>query len=514
MKKINSKILALLSSPLKVNMLAMIVFCAAGLTLVFHHEMWRDEMHAWLIARESTSIFNLYDILKYDGHPGLWHLILMPLTYFSQAGVAMQLVHLLIAACAAGVFLVNAPFTQSQKILFIFGYFPFFEYSIIARNYALGLLLLFIFCTLYTKPKKNYGLIGITIALLANTSILATIVALCLLAVLFLDCILNNKESVKGKLLSQLSSLGIAAIGTLFAVVQMIPPPDTNIATAWNFKYSFGQVKTVMTNAANGYFPLPIPSSQFWGTNLFFSYPATTLLTVLFLIFFIYQTIRLLTQSRSALALYALGTLGLLSFFYTKYLGYTRHHGFVYIVLIASLWIAIKQSPQKALLENFSFVKKLSYSSILTVILCIHVAGSMVAFAVEYQKPFSNAYAASEFIRAHHLESREMVGFHDFNATPIAGYLNKPFIYFPESNAYGNYVRWDLKRKQISQRMALESAIHLQIKIGSPILIIMSSSIDDLLLKEFSLEEVAQFTDAIVPDENIYLYQSKGSPRV
>jgi len=501
------------ASAFRFNLLTMAVFCAVGLTLLFHHEMWRDEMHAWLIARESTSIFNLYEILRYDGHPGLWHIILMPLTYYSPTGLAMQLVHFLIAACAAWIFLAKAPFTQLQKVLFIFGYFSFFEYSIIARNYALGLLFIWIFCSLYTKPQKNYWLIGITIALLANTSILATIVALSLLAVLFFDFLFERQQQLDINIAAYFGGLGIAGIATAFAVIQMIPPPDTNMATAWNLKYSFGQVKAVMPTIVNGYLPLPIPSSHFWGSNLFLSYPATTLLTVLFLFFFIYKTIRLLAKSRSALLLFLLGTLGLLSFFYTKYLGYTRHHGFLYIVLIASLWIAIKQSCQQTLLSTFYFFKKISYASILTAMLCIHVAGSLIAFAAEYQKPFSNSYAASEFIKTHHLESREMVGYPDFNATPIAGYLNKPLIYFPESSAYGNYVRWDLNRKQISQRMALESAINLQQKIGSPILIIMGKPIEESLLNEFNLEAVAQFTDAIVLDENIYLYQSKENPR-
>jgi len=509
MNNILTKHGSILGSPMRVNIFAISLFVLAGLMLVFHHEMWRDEMHAWLIARESTSIFNLYEILKYDGHPGLWHLILMPITHLSSSGFGMQLVHLLIASCAAWIFLVNAPFSQSQKILFVFGYFPFFEYSIIARNYALGLLFIFIFCALYCKPKKNYLLIGLVIALMANTSLIATIVALSLLAVLLLDCLLNNKEVSRGSITTQLCALMIAGFGTLFSIVQMIPPPDTNMAASWNFKYGFGQTKETLATIVKGYLPLPIPFSQFWNTNIFLSHPFLTIAIIPILAFFIYKTIRLLSNSRSALLLYVVSSIGLLSFFYSKYLGFPRHHGFLYIILIASLWINIKQNASKISLEKFSFFRNISYSSALTVILWIHLAGSVVAFAVEYQRPFSNALAASEYIREHHLESREMVGYYDYNATPIAGYLNKPFIYFPESSSYGNYVRWDTKHKQITTRTALESALNLQNKTGTPILLIMGNPIDPLLLNEFSLEEVAQFTGAIVADENIYLYQTK-----
>jgi len=309
MKDISAKIVSLFSSLLRVNVLAIAVFCTAGLTLLLHHEMWRDEMHAWLIARESASIFNLYDILKYDGHPGLWHVILMPLTSFSPTGFAMQLVHLLIAACAAWIFLVNAPFNQLQKVLFVLGYFSFFEYSIIARNYALGLLFIWIFCSLYTKPKKNYLLIGITIALMANTSVLATIVALSLLAVLFFDFLCERNQPLKINMRAYFGGLIISAMATIFAVIQMIPPPDTNIVTGWNLRYSFGQVKAVTSTIVSGYLPLPIPSPHFWGSNLFFLYPATALLAALLLLFFIYKTIRLLSISRSGLLFYLLAVL-------------------------------------------------------------------------------------------------------------------------------------------------------------------------------------------------------------
>ena len=39
--------------------------------LLSNHEMWRDEIQAWLLARDSTSVPNLFANLKYEGHPAL-----------------------------------------------------------------------------------------------------------------------------------------------------------------------------------------------------------------------------------------------------------------------------------------------------------------------------------------------------------------------------------------------------------------------------------------------------------
>lgn len=107
-----------------------------------HHEMWRDEIQAWLIARDSGSVFELFAHLKYEGHPGLWHLCLMPLTRITHSPVIMQVFHLLIAGIVVYLFVRYAPFNLLQKFLFCFGYFVLYEYAILARNYALGLLLI------------------------------------------------------------------------------------------------------------------------------------------------------------------------------------------------------------------------------------------------------------------------------------------------------------------------------------------------------------------------------------
>ena len=130
------------------------LYYAIGITTLFlivggygaaHHEMWRDEIQAWLLARDSTSVFDLLANMKYEGHPPLWHLCLMPLTRITHSPIIMQVFHLLIAATTVFLFTRYAPFHWIHKFLFAFGYFALYEYAIIARNYALGLLLITIF---------------------------------------------------------------------------------------------------------------------------------------------------------------------------------------------------------------------------------------------------------------------------------------------------------------------------------------------------------------------------------
>ena len=156
----------------------MFLFLAIGAYTISHHEMWRDEIQAWLIARDSASVFELFAHLKYEGHPGIWHLCLMPLTRITHSPVIMQVFHLLIATVTVYLFVRYAPFNRLQKFLFCFGYFVLYEYAILARNYALGLLLITIFCILFRERYRHFISISCVLFLLSHTSVHALILTI------------------------------------------------------------------------------------------------------------------------------------------------------------------------------------------------------------------------------------------------------------------------------------------------------------------------------------------------
>ena len=76
-------------------LIVFIIMCAIG---IINHEMWRDELTAWLIARDSNSISELLENIKYTGHPGLWYLCLYFLAKITSNPHIMQLFNLVIAS--------------------------------------------------------------------------------------------------------------------------------------------------------------------------------------------------------------------------------------------------------------------------------------------------------------------------------------------------------------------------------------------------------------------------------
>jgi hypothetical protein len=93
-----------------------LLFLLAAVAAAAHHEMWKDEIIAWLLARDARTPWEVFSIIKYEGHPGLWHLLLWPLAHLTWNPAAMQGLHVLIASAAVFVLLRYAPFPWPVRV--------------------------------------------------------------------------------------------------------------------------------------------------------------------------------------------------------------------------------------------------------------------------------------------------------------------------------------------------------------------------------------------------------------
>src|SRR4051812_16618494 len=111
---------------------AFILTAVYGLALAFllaRHELWRDELQAWLIARDSSSLVALFRNVRYEGHGPLWYWILYPLTRLTHdPRLGLLPVQWIIATAAVFTIARAAPFTKAQRVLLVFGYYSLFEY--------------------------------------------------------------------------------------------------------------------------------------------------------------------------------------------------------------------------------------------------------------------------------------------------------------------------------------------------------------------------------------------------
>jgi|HubBroStandDraft_2_1064218.scaffolds.fasta_scaffold30910_2 hypothetical protein len=133
-----------------------------------HHEPWLDESQAWLIARDSSLRQLLVERVRYEGTPGLWHLLLWLCIRLGLPFAGLYLVSVTCALVGAALLLWCAPFPGPLRALLVASYFGAYQYAVVARSYALDLVLLPALASLFACRTKRPIPYGILVGLLAN----------------------------------------------------------------------------------------------------------------------------------------------------------------------------------------------------------------------------------------------------------------------------------------------------------------------------------------------------------
>ncbi|MEE3472973.1 MAG: hypothetical protein VZR24_20230 [Butyrivibrio hungatei] len=164
-------IAALLDSKLILFVFFAIFLLVNGYLIVIH-EPWRDEVQAWFLAK-FKSVPGLIEFSRFDGHPILWHLILLP---FAKLGAPIWTMHVISYVCvsvSAYLFLFKTKLNSIAKIVCLFSIPFLYLYSSVSRNYCLVLLVGMLICVLYGKRYEHPFIYSLLITLMIYTHALA-----------------------------------------------------------------------------------------------------------------------------------------------------------------------------------------------------------------------------------------------------------------------------------------------------------------------------------------------------
>ncbi len=461
---------------------------------IFNHAMWRDELNGWLIARDTHSWTDFVDAVKYEGHPFIWYLCLLVLNKISSEPILMKILHLFLSTTSIFIFLRFSPFRKLEKVLFIFGYLPLYEYSLISRNYIIGILFLFIFLSIYSLRQKSYLMLAILLALLANTNAYCLLISLALGATLALEALTkdNKKWSDLGL------SLVVFFLGISISIWTLIPPGDSNLqggGSQWFLQFDLYRLAQSISRIWNAYMMIIVPSDSKFLDVTGFSLLSLGLFTFMVL---------LLIKKPFALFFYILASLQIVFFTYVKFLGSPRHYGTLYIILITALWLA-EYYP-----EQGYFKQRLPYRrSFILTILIGHVLAGTVAYIRDISLPFSASREAANYLKSQSLNKLILVGSEDFAISPISGYLQEK-IYYPESKKYGSYVLFNAQRKVVDLAEIFKQIEELLKTNQKDILLILNQEMKQPLPQNsLKIQPVKEFTHSFISNEQYYLYLIK-----
>ena len=498
------------------------IFLLLGGFIAWHHEMWRDEIQAWLIARDSASPTEvLYHLNRYDGHPGLWHLCLYVLKHITWSPMIMQPFHLIIAAATVYLFLRFSPFTRLQKALFPFGYLAFYEYAIMCRNYALGILFLFLFCTLFKGWKTRFPLVGFVLLLLAHTSVIGLIVVISIGISLFWELTWTSNRPGKADV-----RLGSALIlfGILTSIIQLKPtgPGRFEWHDLTRGIFDLNRLQDAVTIMPKVFFPIPEFTLRFWNTYLLDKLPAADEVNFVLAILILLFALILLLRKPAAFVMYLSGTIGLLLFF-SAYPGFIRHWGYLFMLFLAAIWVShycddivvLRWNWNKRFwgkLNQASLVLGRSLNLVLIVILIIHLAGAIAAASLDYKYPFSEGKAVARFIKQAKLDDMIIAPAARGDVTlEILGYLEKDRFYYPRPKRFGSFVVGDTVRTStayLPTEDVLQELQRFSNEKGEDILVISSRIYSEEIQSRYALTKVKVFRPSVVREslENYVLY--------
>ena len=519
---------------------------------LFHHELWRDELQAWMFARDSTGPLDLFRNMEYEGSPMLWHLLLMPVTRLASAPAAMQILHWVIASAAVFVVARYAPFRPLQKVLFAFGYFPLYEYGVMSRNYALGLLCIVAACALLRQRYRKPMWLALALVLMSHTSAHACIVAIAMLLALALDYGLDRRALAEGGAVDVrklCAGFAAAAAGILLSVLQMMPPADVTLSTwtatwrhSWFLEWQWSRLEAVLRLIPSVvFFPadprfVPVVAGAPGQPEAVYGAWTAGALTAAVVVFHRRRPV--------ALFLFLCLVAGLLFFFYAVHYGSIRHHGFLLISLLVLAWVGrfpaavphipsgsgarvpepaaegrgdLRAGPAPAGEVRATLDGRRIGSILLTGFLAMHAFGGLRAVAVEVERPFSLAERTAGYVRANGLESLPMIGYPDWSASAVLGHLSpRKRIHYLQGDREGSFVIYDGARLGAGPGGSIRiSTLSAQLRAlaarndGKVLMIFAAKS--GIPTGDRRIRRLASFTGAIAEDENFHLYLYEAS---
>ena len=475
---------------------------------VARHEMWRDELQAWMISANSSSLFDVFANKRYEGQGAVWYIALYIISRFTNQPLFMQLFHIAIATTTVSLVLRYCPLPKYQRVLFVFGYYLIYEYAVISRHYTLGILLVAVFCVLGRSGATHPVYQVIVLALLIQTSMYGVLLASALLVLP--GASLLRQARVKGGLPSTAFCTLLIATSLALAAFGMMAPKDSGYG-GWSFDLSPVSIRRTVNIVWSAFAPIPQLNLHFWNSNIVGSKAVQLPLAVTMLV----VSMILLAPWRQLMFVYGAGASMLLVFSHVKYHGLVRHHGHLFVLFMACLWLAHSRprtdDPTGSSGRRMGLTSLMHGSSnrIITALLSMQVMAGVYASAMDWVYPFSASKRVAEFLKAPRFADAQIAGYPDPSASAVAGYLGRE-IYYLASDRHGTFVVYDLKGHRKSFTEVIDSAHRIATVPNRETVLILDpweprfdpGEQDELVL-------LGSFTESIEPSESFNVYLLK-----
>src|SRR5580704_3288209 len=379
------------------NFVALLAYSGIVLFTVRYHEKWADEAQAWLLARDLDLKTLFFHELRYEGHPGLWHLILwLAQRAFHAPYGAISYIGVAFAIAGAALLIFKAPFPWYVRWPLAFTYCLVYQYAVIARPYTLLPLLCFA-VAIFFNGVQHPARMTLVLALMANLIVHGAILAACF-GLLFLLQATKSWPGFDGRVRTQYFMCAALMVCVfLFLVVTLKPTSDIEEFVA---KREVAQLSQAAKQQMNIVGPITKLETIVSGAFLDFFLPSA-----LFVLAAAYWCL-----TRRRFLVFAL-PVGSMIAVYSIIHGAAHHHGTATVAAITALWIAWptrQEQNREAKREKWQLRGMIA---LLLIFCAVNIWDAAVVIKREYLYPYSGADDAARYLRAVGADRGPMFGF-------------------------------------------------------------------------------------------------------
>ena len=474
-------------------------FIGLFLVQLAHHKMWRDELNAFGIALASPSLPSLFWHVHYEGHPWLWYALLWVVSRFTPLPMGMKILEAFIGTAIYLLIGVGSPFGRIEKLLLFLSYFISFEYTVITRMYGVLLLVLLLYLRQRVLHPDRFLGNAMLLGLLASTDINGFILSFALLIEYVLSFAVPPKlvqtPAKRHIVYGFLCYFGLAAI----SIWSLKPAPDISWRTTGHlFEFATDWQHLLLTLSRYvvlPYFPIRLPTSGYFWNPRIATHPLVFLSLVPLVLATYYAIFR---RHRNFLLFMGFMLASSIAFGHLIYDGSMRHFGMMFLAFLAGIWILRSQSQK---------LPTLSY-----LLLGLSATAGIIAGVESWHRPFSNAEAAANWIKANHLDTTAIAGTPDTSVAGVAELLRRP-VYFLDCNCIDSVLLFSIRRddfttSQISDRLLVaKNSLNVSSFIFVGTVPLSAAQESQIKRKGLIPDPLASFTGAEAEGEDFHIYR-------
>lgn len=425
-----------------------LVYLILLFTAVANHEPWMDEAQAWLLVKDVslTDLFVKY--LRYEGSPGLWHLILMLPAKIGLPYYTINILSATFSAIGVWLFMRYSPFRLLIKLLLPFSYFIFFQYGVVARSYCLIPPLLFLIAILYNRKLEKPFTFFLLLCLFANISAHTFLISCCLAFIHSLDFFKNWRSLQKPGRIKTIVAFAIFGAMLIAIVLMLLPPSDQIFArqangTLQNFLYTPTMVAGSLTYNELGYMG--------WVHQVI---SAVIFIATLWWFF-----------TKKTATVYLLPLVVILCFSAIVYRN-VWHQGILFFLWMFVLWLSFDKDDSQI---NASFRKNVVY--MIALVLGVQIFWTIKSFTYDLNKNYSASHQVASYIKENNLQNGKIF-ITGWKSIAVLPYFDRNIFYNLNNGSDKRFWFWSTNN---TTELGVDSCVREKVQKDRPNTIIVSS---------------------------------------